>query len=297
MVSLLARGFVGSIVGGLVGGFIWTSFSYGTGYELGFVAWVVGALAGYGMARASEGCTSRAAGFLAALVALVAIPCAKLAVVHLHTRELLAEAGEFTEENIVDEFAHEDVMARYDEGDLTDEDLEVYWESGPDTATLAAAQARWDGLPAEEQEARLTEGRAQADSEMENATFALNLLFFLFSFGPYDLLWFGLALTTAYKIGSSSDPSRPAQQSGGAGVHEPDSVGVSSIANSPLPAGGGFFANLGRSEMAATAAEPRPAQGPRTASTPQGDTAGEDNSYFAKLGRQVGKDGEDRRVA
>lgn len=296
MTSLLARGFVGSILGGLVGGFIWTSFSYGTGYELGFVAWVVGALAGYGMARASDGCTSRAAGFLAALVALVAIPCAKLAVVHLHTRELLAEAGEFTEENIVDEFAHEDVMARYDEGELTDEDLEVYWENGPDTETLAAAQARWDGLSAEDQEARLTEGRAAADSEMENATLALDLLFFLFSFGPYDLLWFGLALTTAYKIGSSSDPGKPVQQSAGGGVHELDGAGQPFGTNSPLPAGGGFFANLGKSEMAATGGESRPAQGTHPGATPQVPKE-EDNSYFAKLGRQTGHEGEDRRVA
>lgn len=294
MLASLFRGFMGSIIGGAIGAFIWVTFSYGTGYELGFIAWAVGALAGYGMARGSDCCGSQAAGALAAIVAFTAIPCAKLAVVHLNTRELLADAAVYTEDDVLSDFAYDDVMARYDAGELTDEDLENYWELGPDDDMLAAAQQRWDSMSASQQKQHLEEKSAAAREDVKSATFALNLIGFLFSFGAFDLLWFGLALTSAYRLGSADNSSPSPDQ-----VHHVDLNGHVSLApdaqpQTAPPPGGSFFANLGRSEMAAEqkAAAPPPArQAPPTAPTQ------DDNSCFARLGQHATDAHDDRRAA
>lgn len=69
----------GSIAGGIVGAVIWFLIAHFTGFEVGFVAIGVGALAGLGMQIGQKG-YSKLGGVVAALVAFLAILSAKAAV-------------------------------------------------------------------------------------------------------------------------------------------------------------------------------------------------------------------------
>ena len=72
-------GVLGSVGGGIIGGLVWFLIAHFTGYEVGYVALGVGALAGLGMQLGQKG-YSQLGGVVAALVAFLAIMGAKAAV-------------------------------------------------------------------------------------------------------------------------------------------------------------------------------------------------------------------------
>ncbi len=65
------RGALLSLVGALLGGGIWTAIALTTGYSLGFLAWVIGGLAGLGMLLGHDNEGSVLAGITASVMALV----------------------------------------------------------------------------------------------------------------------------------------------------------------------------------------------------------------------------------
>jgi hypothetical protein len=76
--STLMKGTLFSFIGAMVGAGVWLGIIIATGYEIGYVAWGLGAAAGVGMAAGHEDDDGTTAGIIASCMALLGIFAAKL---------------------------------------------------------------------------------------------------------------------------------------------------------------------------------------------------------------------------
>lgn len=90
--ATLLRGTIFSFGGALIGAVAWVVIAIFTGYEIGWIAWGLGALAGLGMAVGHEDQDGTMAGIIAAAMAVVGILAAKGMIYDQLYREL-AELG------------------------------------------------------------------------------------------------------------------------------------------------------------------------------------------------------------
>lgn len=188
-------------VAALVGGGIWAAVVTLTSFEVGYVAWGIGLLVGIAMAAATPS-RDHAMGVLAVLLAVVGLGVGKALIVYFAVQPS-SLAGEI--------MADQEWMAQAAAYDL--DQREAFPQ--PVQAQLAALSFN-DTLPDALYEDMLTAG-AQYAAEAEPAeqeriassysmalTSGLPFTQTLFSsLGLFDLLWFGLAITTAWKIMTS----------------------------------------------------------------------------------------------
>lgn len=209
---LWLRCFLGGLVGGLIGAAIWVAVGYATGYEVGYIAWGIGFMTGFGVRAMSQDNEGASLGVMAVLVAAVAILLAKYGVVTLHMNKLLAEArgAGFTDANVM---IAQEADAIADERDKSGRP--VAWPANKDDDDLplqqqypadvwSEATERWNKLPPAEQQAKIKQHEEQMDEIMGAFHGAIRRMAFQASFSPYDLLWFGLAAFTAFKLGSGA---------------------------------------------------------------------------------------------
>lgn len=208
----LISGFVGAVIGGIIGAVIWAVVVKYSGWEIGWLAWGIGALVGFGFRLGAKDLANPATGVLAAAVALLAVLGGKYAVVHLYTQEVLAEyaitpevAG--SEEFVVSCIA-DAVVLEWEEADRP-----VEWPAGVDPEVAATeaeyppeawadAEARWAAMSVEEQQA-YREGIVTfytGGDPAGEAAFSTEV--FLSSFGVFDLLWIVFAVGTAFGMGA-----------------------------------------------------------------------------------------------
>lgn len=126
-------GLLGCGLGGLVGGVIWFLIAWFSGYELGFIALLVGALAGLGMQIGQKGYSSLGGG-VAAAVALLAILLAKAAVVVAVVIPILEAEDNLSDgdydERVVDMMIDQEYAARnLDPEETTFEEDEQVWKA------------------------------------------------------------------------------------------------------------------------------------------------------------------------
>jgi len=194
-----------SLVGALLGGGVWFLVAWYLNAEVGYVAWGIGLVAGVGM---MIGCKepSMKAGVVAAAMSAVGILAAKAAiffaviyiVVTGNSNNIDAQRGFVTvqmAEEILDE-----------KGVTDDAQRDKQWE-----ATYAEAEGRVEKMTDEQVRQKWTEYREaikQAKAEQPpgepevGGGGAIFKAFVATQFSLFDLLWFFLALGTAYKIGS-----------------------------------------------------------------------------------------------
>jgi len=218
---------IGGALAGLIGAAIWAGIGYFTGLEIGWIAWGIGMLVGIGvrvvgsqevayfdktqrkMVRSRVGAEGPLAGMVAAVLAVVSVLAGKYALVHLFLSAPAASLEDYLEDDaMISSIADDIVVERESQGRA------VSWPSGvtPGEAYERAdyppeiwteAETRWNALPEDEQ-ASLKKAQAEligmALGNMEGAQSAV----FFSSFGVFDLLWFGLAAATAFKLGSSA---------------------------------------------------------------------------------------------
>ena len=67
-----------------------------------------------------------------------------------------------------------------------------------------AARERWDALPLEERQELIGTTRLRQQEFMQMFQASMKDEVFKQSFGPWDLLWFGLAAFTAFRVGSGA---------------------------------------------------------------------------------------------
>ncbi len=205
----LVKGTIGSVIGGAIGAAIWTGVAYSMNLESGFIAWGVGILAGIGMAVGAGNYASQTTGVVAALVAAVAVLGGKYGAVHYAVGDIMkgVESVAITDEDaqvymadqLVEEYKAQGKALKWPEG-MTAEDASE--QAHYPTALWADMSNRWSKMSPsarEEYRAGVQEQFRQmvtlARSEIEKEGFSA-------SFTPFDLLWFGLALATAFKLGS-----------------------------------------------------------------------------------------------
>ncbi|HSF17689.1 MAG TPA: hypothetical protein VLK65_19255 [Vicinamibacteria bacterium] len=209
------------VFAGLVGAAVWAGISYLTGYEVGWIAWGVGALVGVAVRFASKPDVSLTGdgaedaireiraesnqvgpGVVAAAIAIAAVLVGKYAAVMLVIGN--PSAIDFQEELLISYVADE-VVAEFEA-----EGRNVNWPEGVDPRFAEAeadyprdawteASRRWEAMSAE--------ARSQFEEETKAAVAAMmsqeSKSAWLASFSAIDLLWFGLAAWTAFKLGAS----------------------------------------------------------------------------------------------
>jgi hypothetical protein len=113
-----------------------------------------------------------------------------------------------TSEDIIAGFADEVAEAREEAGKtvqwpagMTFEDASTQYDYPQDI--WQEAKARYDKLPPTEQQELIAEEQEMISSFMEIMSSEVKDAGFRESFGPFDLLWLGLAAFTAFKVGSA----------------------------------------------------------------------------------------------
>ena len=203
---------VGSIVGGAIGAAIWAAVGYYTGYEVGWIAWGVGALAGLGAALGANligGGPSTGTGMLAAVIALAAVLCGKLAVVELYRQNDgdLQLANEFSHEIMMSYIADELAEQWEEDGYELDwpelpENQAYPWREADYPADLwATAEEWWADTPRDHQD-KVREGyRKLHESNIADAEDFYTSIENEGMFTAFDALWMLLAVGSAFGLG------------------------------------------------------------------------------------------------
>ena len=217
------RWLVGGIIGGLIGAIAWVAIGYFANAEVGIVAWGIGLLVGGGVrlgAATDDQDPSVGQGVLAAVLALVTILGAKYVVVEMLVDNTMGEISSIQ----VDRDISDEDMILTNAYDILDEREEAgrksKWPAGktyenaeseadfPKDVWREASQ-KWNSLSSKEKrEAISTRKEAVAQfAELLNDGLADEMKSSAFkdSFTFFDLLWFGLALYTAFNVGVGAE--------------------------------------------------------------------------------------------
>lgn len=197
----LAKGLAFSLAGGAIGAAAWAAIGYFSGYEFGILAWGVGFLAGLGMALGTMGRGGVGGGVLAAVIALGAIMAGKWYAVQFTLDDYLSKQRQEMVAAGPMPLLREQVWTEFNDNDIE------YTEPGDDEEfppeVVAEADRRWAAMSGDERSAIMREAESQFDSDLQEGRGVLGVLAFVVSFGLWGLLWVGLAVTSAYKLGSA----------------------------------------------------------------------------------------------
>ena len=210
----LIRGLIGGMIGGAIGIAIWVAVGHFANYEVGWIAWGVGFLVGVGVRYAAFlGGEDESFGFglLSAAMAIGALVLAKyilyLLVLINFSSELeadFAKHGIASDESMIAMTADELIEEIEDRGGR------VRWPLGKSAETAERpsdyppdiwrqAKEKWFAVDAEVRDKKKAELRKQLVGILQS----LRPEFASF-FSPWDLLWFGLATFTAFRVGDGS---------------------------------------------------------------------------------------------
>ena len=206
------------LVAGALGALIWAGVVYFTEYEIGWIAWGVGAMVGFAVALGNEDGrrSPTAAGVLAVAITVVSIVAGKYLAVQtlMPSDEEIVElfTADFEREEFVVSYLADDIAVEFEEAGRT-----VSWPEGSDPSNAASqgdyppdvwaeAERRWAEWAPEERDDFRTERRAEVAANVEASLPELRAMFasggFTGSFSPMDLIFFGLAMVTAWGMGS-----------------------------------------------------------------------------------------------
>jgi len=225
----LIKAVVLALVAGLAGALAWAVVGYYTHFEIGWLAWGIGALVG---AAARFGASSHAgmrSGLVAVVIAVLAVLAGKGGVIGAEIMRYVHENPPpvVTEENLISYYA-DDVAAEFEAGGRA-----VVWppsgaergqgwvESDYPADVWAEASERWRGLAPGEQAAHRETVERQVAYTPEFYSHAFSDMFTK-SLSVFDALWFCLAVMTAYRLGSSRRVGVVAGASAGPGDGTPN---------------------------------------------------------------------------
>lgn len=224
------KGLIFGVLAGLVGAMVWAGIACFTGYEIGWIAWGIGAFVGFAFAFGSGG-RGVQAGTIAVVITVLSIVAGKYTAVDLMiSQELGTEeeviqnaVAQLDDDKVMVSYVAEDVIAEkvarnefvsYPENvDPDNEDPEAYYSP----EIWSEAKASWEGMtPEDKQEYR----RRAEEFIVQNVKMVFaesSKAGFLYSFTPMDILFFGLAVLTAYRIASrgravAPEPALPEEQ-------------------------------------------------------------------------------------
>lgn len=228
----MIKGIGFGVIAGVAGAAIWAGISYGTGYEIGWMAWGVGLLVGWAVAL-GEGKRGILAGVVAAVLASVAMLGGKYVALGMMLDKVMDESeladsflDELSNEELAVSFlADEVVLEREEAGEEVEwpenvDPLEASTQSDYPEDVWASAQQLWDEMTESEREdyvkrvaSMLSEEVRMGYAEINPNGFLQNfgwahLYLFLSFFDWMDGLFFTLGITTAFQIASRGGLSR-----------------------------------------------------------------------------------------
>jgi len=218
---------VGAILGAAIGASAWALIAHFTGYEVGYVAWGVGALVGFG----STSCGGKGAsmGLACAALALVAIFVGKVGAVQLTWGSVSEEiADEMFNQEVYDQYLEVANALPQDAGERALKGFML--EHGVTDAThvdeISAeefAQFRDDDVPELKAlrddppgfDAWNTEHRADFETAFEQYAGEISVNDQVIeSLAPMDLLFVGLGVWTAWRMGGGGEKPHQRGDSG-----------------------------------------------------------------------------------
>ncbi len=202
---------IGGLVAGAIGSGIWAVIAYVTGFEIGWIAWVVGLLVGIGVALGNKNEGSVPAGVLAAVLAILSVVGGKYAMVRMvmpGDDDLVATSiAALTDDEMVVSYIADDVVGEFEQRGRV-----VSWPEGAVPVQAAAkadypadvwsiAASRWEALSAEEQAAYRAELRSDIEASAAAFQDMMSQAGLIQTFGLMDIIFFMLAVVTAFKVG------------------------------------------------------------------------------------------------
>lgn len=207
------NGIIVSLFCGIIGASIWAGITHFTGYEIGWVAWGIGGLVGFGFIFASRR-SGALYGFIASIITILSILGGKFAYTDLIIGEEMGSKTDFIE-NGLSEFLNDELVLSYvsDEiiAELESNGETVEWppDVDPEVADEEAdyppniwAQAitRWNEMSAEDQHMYRDDIAELTRQNLNEQYFESYKNTYLAMFEPLDLLFLGLGVVTSYQI-------------------------------------------------------------------------------------------------
>lgn len=192
------------VVAAFLGGGLWAAIVVVTHYEVGWVAWGVGALVGIAMARMTSA-RGRHVAMLGALLAGLGLVTGKLLIVTFAARpgiarEIVNDPALLTQAALFElretRALPESVQTRLDALASTDTLPDDLW------AAMEAAGAEHAASASTADRERMARGFASMVTASVGTSGLLRA-----QLSPWDLLWLFLALTTAWRLLSGAEPS------------------------------------------------------------------------------------------
>ncbi|MEN8127491.1 MAG: hypothetical protein ABFR90_06755 [Planctomycetota bacterium] len=208
------KGIITGVVAGIVGALAWAAIAALTGFEIGWLAWGIGAGVGAAVAWGSEG--TPAMGVAAVVISVLAIVGGKYISVEMKLAKGMGAANEQvaaqmeTDEYFISWLA-DIIIVQIEEADVA-----VAWPEGVNPEDAAAkehyppvvwaqAEQTWEDMPPEKKDEFKEEVRQQVEKNIASFTADVRKEGFISSFSFFDVIFFFLAIGTAYKIGSKAD--------------------------------------------------------------------------------------------
>lgn len=207
--NILLKAVIFSVIMASFGSIAWALLAKFTGYEIGYLAWGVGGLAGAGvMMSGAEQC--RKLGIIAAVVAVCAIIGGKALVVSWAYDDVQFSFDNKTDAEILELLEDGDVLACVGMMSIITPEFQDKIDQGLDT------EEEWEQLGEDAQRLVLTWNDQQKIDNTRESADKLTALFtlgskseflgqgVLASLGFMDIIFFGLAIATAFKLGNGS---------------------------------------------------------------------------------------------
>lgn len=210
---------IGGLISGSVGAGIWAAIAYFADMEIGWAAWGVGVLVGIGVRAGARGSEGVGPGVVAAVIALASVAGGKYWAVHLVMEKELTKMG-VTDAQLAARLDDDQAIIAYiTEGLIEEQESQgkaVKWPEGVDPEDAqdeadypkeiwADAAERWKGMDNGERANFRESVKIALISSFHEAKAGIRAEGFSSSFGLFDLLWFGLAVVSAFKIGSGAE--------------------------------------------------------------------------------------------
>lgn len=207
------RGMILATLAGLVGAVVWAAISYLASVEISWIALGIGGIVGFGMALGAGG-GNKVLGFIAAVITVVSISAGKYAAVQLLIYNQFGTVDSATADAVA-ELENDNVAISYIADEIVVEQMEanaqLEWPEVVDPNALVSAanyppgvwdqaDVRWLKMDAAERQAFRDRTAANTREQLEAAFDQVSRDVFVASFGFMDLLFFGLAVATAYQI-------------------------------------------------------------------------------------------------
>jgi hypothetical protein len=201
---------IAGTIGGVVGAAIWAGITYSTNYEIGWIAWGIGVLVGFAVRVAAGDSDGFGPGIVAAVIAVLSICGGKYAANALlvnHAMGQMATDLKVTDDDMVHSLAGSIA------GEWSSSGKKLKWpkDNSLETAealsdypadVVAEARKQWGAKPAAEKQELMAAQTEMFQKLTNELAGEIRHQGFMASFAPMDLLFFLLAVMSAFKLGS-----------------------------------------------------------------------------------------------